>query len=109
MKLKVISYNIHKGFNWWGLRYNLKEVRKLIASYDADLVLLQEVIGENKKLSERGLYDKQFEYFSDSIWEHYSYAKNAVYQYGHHGNLILSKYPITNWTNINISTNPLFY
>lgn len=34
-----------------------------------------------------------------------SYAKNAVYDHGHHGNAILSKSPITSWKQEDISTN----
>ena len=49
----------------------------------------------------------QFEYLADSLWPHFAYGKNSVYESGHHGNAILSKYPFTFWENIDISTNKL--
>jgi len=47
----------------------------------------------------------QFEFLADETWPHYAYGKNAIYTSGHHGNAILSKYPIIGWENIDISTN----
>ena len=51
------------------------------------------------------MIDAQFEFIADSVWPHYSYAKNAVFDHGHHGNLVLSQYPIQAWEQVNISTN----
>lgn len=47
----------------------------------------------------------QFEFLADELWPHYAYGKNAVYSAGHHGNAILSKFPVISWENIDISTN----
>jgi endonuclease/exonuclease/phosphatase family metal-dependent hydrolase len=33
------------------------------------------------------------------------YGKNAVYEHGHHGNSILSRYPVKRWHNQDVSTN----
>ena len=65
-----------------------------------DLIFLQEVQGQNA-LSELS----QFEYLAQEIWPHFTYGKNAVYEKSHHGNAILSKYPILSWENIDLSTN----
>lgn len=105
MNLKVLTYNIHKGFDWNNRKYFLKEVKSLVKESQANLVFLQEVVGKNEIYKQKGLIDSQFEYLADSVWTHYSYAKNAVYDHGHHGNLILSEHPIECWENINISTN----
>jgi endonuclease/exonuclease/phosphatase family metal-dependent hydrolase len=40
---------------------------------------------------------------ADSVWPHFTYGKNAIYQEGHHGNAILSRFPITSWCNTDIS------
>lgn len=105
-KLQVLSYNIHKGFNSTNSRFLIQEIRQAIRSVGAELVLLQEVIGENKK-HEKSLNNwqarTQFEYLADDIWPHYAYGKNAIYQHGHHGNAVLSKYPFSFWENINIT------
>jgi endonuclease/exonuclease/phosphatase family metal-dependent hydrolase len=105
MILKVLSYNIHKGFDWNNKNYFLKEIKDFIKTLDVDIVFLQEVVGKNTHLEKSGLIDTQFEFLADELWPHYSYAHNAVYDHGHHGNLILSKYPILSFENINISTN----
>lgn len=105
MKLKILSYNIHKGFDWRNQNYFLHEMKDFIRSSHADIVFLQEVVGKNEKYKERGFIDQQFEFLADEIWPHFSYAHNAVYDHGHHGNLILSKFPIEHFENIDLSTN----
>ncbi len=107
MNLKVLSYNIHKGFNWNNKKYFLQDIKSLIEQSGADLVFLQEVVGQNQSYQKQGLIDAQFEYLAESIWPHHSYGANAIYDHGHHGNLILSKYPLETIENINISTNAL--
>jgi endonuclease/exonuclease/phosphatase family metal-dependent hydrolase len=105
MRLKILSYNIHKGFDWNNKNYCLEEMKKLINSSQAEIVFLQEVVGKNDKHKLKGMIDSQFEFLADEIWPHYSYAQNALYDHGHHGNLILSKYPIEHFENVNLSTN----
>lgn len=105
MRLKILSYNIHKGFDWNNRKYCLQEMKNLIRSSDAEIVFLQEVVGKNDNFKQKGLVDSQFEFLADEIWPHFSYAQNALYDHGHHGNLILSKYPIETFENLNLSTN----
>lgn len=107
MKLKILSYNIHKGYDWKMQNYFLQDMRAFINSSQADIVFLQEVVGQNTLYKKKGLIDAQFEYLADSIWPHYSYAKNSLYDHGHHGNLILSRYPIESWENIDLTTSLL--
>ena len=105
-----MSYNIHKGFNFGNKKFTLNEIRKSIQSVNADLVFLQEVQGENhtkSALHHEWPQCSHFEYLADKIWPHYAYGKNAVYPDGHHGNAILSKFPIESWQNFDISTNKL--
>jgi endonuclease/exonuclease/phosphatase family metal-dependent hydrolase len=108
--LKVLSYNIHKGFSTSNRRFILTRIRDAIRMIQPDLVLLQEVLGEHKGHSERvtGWPDQpQFDYLAHEIWPHVAYGKNAVYGAGHHGNAILSKYPFKFVENIDVSTNKL--
>lgn len=107
MKLKILSYNIHKGYDWRNRNYFLRDMKELIRAEQADIVFLQEVVGQNELYRKKGLVDSQFEFLADSVWPHFSYARNALYDHGHHGNLILSKFPIESWENINLSTNAL--
>jgi endonuclease/exonuclease/phosphatase family metal-dependent hydrolase len=107
--LKILSYNIHKGFNVGNKQFLLEEIRAAIRLVDADLVFLQEVCGflpSNPESSVSCLSaESQFEYLADSIWDHHAYGKNAIYQNGDHGNALLSKFPFVCWENIDISTN----
>jgi endonuclease/exonuclease/phosphatase family metal-dependent hydrolase len=109
-RLRVLSYNIHKGFDSSNFRFILKKLKDSIQSAQADLVLLQEVVGHHEKHKAR-IQEwptiSQFEYLADRVWPHYAYGKNAVYTHGHHGNAILSKYPILKWENVDISANRL--
>lgn len=107
-KLRVISYNIHKGFNFSNAQFILRELKEMLKEREADILFLQEVIGKNEK-HEKNLRawpsEGQFEYLADTVWRHYSYGRNAVKEGHHHGNAILSKYPILFYENIDISTN----
>lgn len=105
MLLKILSYNIHKGFDWNNKNYFLKEMKEFIKFTNADIVFLQEVVGKNSKYQEQGMVDSQFEFLADQLWPHFSYGHNAVYDHGHHGNVILSKFPIESYENIDLSTN----
>lgn len=104
--LSLITYNIHKGFGVGRLRFLLPEMRDALSELNPDFVFLQEVQGlhlrREKRINEWPELP-QFEYMAEKIWPHYLYAKNAVYQSGHHGNAILSKYSFTAFENINLS------
>ena len=104
--LRVLSYNIHKGFTL-SQAFALGGIRERIRTVQADIVFLQEVQGDHSgyKKKVKDWAGPQLEYLADSIWSHYAYGKNAVYSEGHHGNAILSKYPIRSYENIDISNN----
>ena len=103
--LRVCTYNIHKGFCSMNRRFILEQLREAIRSVDADLVFLQEVIGERIDAQPlvNGSRTSQFEFLADEVWPHHAYGKNAVYQKGHHGNAVLSKWPLIHWDNHDVS------
>jgi endonuclease/exonuclease/phosphatase family metal-dependent hydrolase len=109
-RLRVVSYNIHKGFTSGNTKFILKRIREAIQFVHPDLVMLQEVLGHHeghKQNIEDWPSEPQFEYLADQLWPHFAYGRNAVYSSGHHGNAILSKYPFTFFENIDVSTNRL--
>jgi endonuclease/exonuclease/phosphatase family metal-dependent hydrolase len=108
MRIRVLTYNIHKGICFYNRQYVLSELREAIRSVDADIVFLQEVLGMHPpdKPFETELAS-QFEFLADEIWHHFAYGKNAVYSSGHHGNAVLSKFPIVAYDNIDISNTRL--
>ena len=101
MKIRVLTYNMHKGFSLTGQKYILREIKQALQDSGADIVFLQEIVGHHKMPQ----FEPQLEYLADQIWSHYSYAKNAIYTDSHHGNAILSHFPITDFLNTSISTN----
>jgi endonuclease/exonuclease/phosphatase family metal-dependent hydrolase len=110
--LKILSYNIHKGFSPSNRKFILEEIRHAIRRVHADVVLLQEVHGQ--RLPPFGAAPDpdwpagpHFEFLAEELWPHFAYGKNAITSVGHHGNAILSKYPFLSWENIDISTNRL--
>jgi endonuclease/exonuclease/phosphatase family metal-dependent hydrolase len=46
----------------------------------------------------------QYEFLADEVWPEFAYGRNAVYDHGHHGNAILSRYPIVSWENLDVSS-----
>lgn len=104
--LTVLSLNVHKGFSLFNRRLVLHELRDAIRAVGADLVFLQEVVGEHSghaSRHERWPAVPQYEFLADSIWSSHAYGRNAVYQQGHHGNALLSRYPIDAYDNYDVS------
>lgn len=107
--LKVLTYNIHKGFTQFNTKYILNEIKNAVMGIEVDIIFLQEVMGSDPKNPNFGTA-AQFEHLADTIWQHYQYGQNSVTDLGngknkHHGNAILSKFPILDWSNHNISVN----
>jgi len=109
MRLRVLSYNIHKGYNWRGTKI-LEELRAGIRQLEADLVFLQEVGGMLHDFHDESALPNpstQLEYLAHEIWDHHAYGKNSVHSRGHHGNAILSRFALEDVINYDISTNKL--
>ncbi len=106
-KLRVVSYNIHKGFCTFN-RFTLHRIKEAIRETRADICFLQEVVGYNQIFQNKILTwptETQFEFLADAIWPHFKYGQNAIFPERHHGNAVLSKYPILMSENLDISTN----
>jgi endonuclease/exonuclease/phosphatase family metal-dependent hydrolase len=104
--LTLMTVNAHKGFGLLNRRLILTELRGAIREVGADVVCLQEVLGEHSRHRTRHPHwdaTPQYEFIADSIWPNYSYGRNAVYPEGHHGNALLSKFPIVSYRNLDAS------
>lgn len=104
--LTIATYNIHKGFSHFNRRVVMHELRERLRELDADIVFLQEVQGEHAHHARRfSNYPEgaQHEFIADRRWPHSAYGRNCVYEAGHHGNAILSRYPIVQTLNTDIS------
>lgn len=105
MMIRIVSFNIHKGYNFLNRRYTLDIIRQLLENFSPDIVLLQELHGMHPKSHPRE--KSPLEDLADKHWPFYSHGVNSVYESGFHGNAVLSRYPIKSWQNIDISTNRL--
>jgi endonuclease/exonuclease/phosphatase family metal-dependent hydrolase len=98
--------NIHKGFTSFNRRFVLKELREAVRHVGADVLFLQEVLGQHALHAKHvaGWPDQShYEFVADSIWPNFAYGRNAVYPDGDHGNALLSKFPIVHFDNIDVS------
>ncbi|HUP90635.1 MAG TPA: endonuclease/exonuclease/phosphatase family protein [Solimonas sp.] len=106
VSLKIMTLNTHKGFTSFNRKFILHELRDAVRTVSADIVFLQEVLGAHGGHSARhGNWPAapQYEFLADSIWPGVAYGRNAVYEHGHHGNAVLSKFPIVRQENHDIS------
>lgn len=105
-RFKLLTLNTHKGFNSFNRRFVLHELREAVRAEAADIVFLQEVLGSHEAHAVRvpsWPQTSQYEFLADSIWQDFAYGKNAVYTDGHHGNALLSKFPIVRYENHDVS------
>ncbi|HEX8878323.1 MAG TPA: endonuclease/exonuclease/phosphatase family protein [Phycisphaerales bacterium] len=105
--IRALSLNIHKGFSAGNRRFVLPALRDAVRATGADIVFLQEVLGRHDIHQRRVAgwpTEPQMEYLADSVWPSFAYGRNAIYESGHHGNAILSKFDIQNATNVDISS-----
>lgn len=103
---KVLTVNVHKGFTSFNRRFMLHELREAVREVAADVVFLQEVLGTHRRHASRLANFPQaphYEFLADDIWPQFAYGRNAVYDNGHHGNALLSKFPISYYENHDIS------
>ena len=95
--LKVVTYNIHKGFSQFNQHLMVHELRDQLRALDSDIVFLQEVQGMNSRHAEtmdNWPAEAQQDFLAEDVWQATAYGSNVIYDHGHHGNAILSRFPI---------------
>lgn len=110
MKLRVATYNIHKGVTSLSARPRIHSLKRALRTLDAELVFLQEVRGQDELLAVRMdspiLTIAQHEFLAGRLY-HSVYGMNREYDHGHHGNALMSRYRIMHSENLDVSDNPL--
>jgi endonuclease/exonuclease/phosphatase family metal-dependent hydrolase len=105
--ITVMTVNIHKGFTTFNRRFILPELRDAVRKVGADVVFLQEVLGTHEEHGKKwaGSWPEapHYEFLADSIWPQFAYGRNMVYPKGHHGNAVMSKFPIVHYQNHDVS------
>lgn len=105
--LTIATYNIHKGFSPFNRRMMLHELKQALDTLHADIVFLQEVQGQHLRHARRLAnwpVAPQNEFLANGMIAT-AYGRNAEYRSGHHGNALLSRHPILEWVNQDISVN----
>jgi endonuclease/exonuclease/phosphatase family metal-dependent hydrolase len=113
MKIRVATYNIHKGVSSVRGQPRVHALKQAIGLFDADVVFLQEVQGRHdRNAAQFGTQSAdhkhhwpdaaQHEFFAGES-HHSAYGMNAVYDHGHHGNALLSTFPIDATCNHDVS------
>jgi endonuclease/exonuclease/phosphatase family metal-dependent hydrolase len=103
--LHITTYNIHKGFSQFNRGLMVHELRERLRALNPDLIFLQEVQGLHERHAHRHPRwpgQPQHEFLADDIW-HNAYAQNVIYDHGHHGNAILSRFPILDSRNQDVT------
>lgn len=104
--LRICSYNIHKGFSQFNRRMVIHELRDGLRELAPDIAFLQEVQGLHHGHAGRHRDwpdSPQHEFLAQDVWPASAYGGNAVYDHGHHGNAILSRFPIAACDNHDVS------
>ncbi len=106
MKLRIATYNIHKGVSSIGSRPRIHALKQALTSMEADVYFLQEVQGRHDMLATRHAtnwpQESQHDFLAGESHTA-AYGMNAVYDHGHHGNALLSNFPIGSTGNQDIS------
>ncbi|MET3133484.1 endonuclease/exonuclease/phosphatase family metal-dependent hydrolase [Oxalobacteraceae bacterium GrIS 1.11] len=112
MKIRVATYNIHKGVTSVRGLPRVHALKQAIGLFEADVVFLQEVQGRHdRNAAQFGAQshghkhwpeEAQHEFFA-GLSHHAAYGMNAVYDHGHHGNALLSAFPIATSHNHDVS------
>lgn len=95
--LHVATYNIHKGFSQFNRQMMVHELRERLRELNPDIVFLQEVQGLHLGHAENHdnwPSEPQHEFLAENVWDSSAYGRNMLYDHGHHGNAILSRFPI---------------
>ncbi len=101
MRFRVATYNIHKCIGGLDRRYDPRRICDTLAHYNPNLVLLQEVDSGVR----RSNGDTQYQLLGDMLDMRYrTYFPNVTVRGGGvYGNAILSHYPLTHTSNIDLT------
>lgn len=102
MKLRVLSYNIHKCIGGIDRKYDPSRICEVVSKLEPDIVMMQEVDAGVK----RSNGDHQAELLAEALGlKYHTWFPNVeIKGGGQYGNAILSRYPIIESANIDLTT-----
>jgi len=105
MRLRVMTWNIHKGIGGIDRRYRPERIVEVIAHYRPDTVFLQEV----DEGARRSSFHRQVDVLGDALGlRHRCFGPNVRLRLGpgHYGNAILSRWPLYDARNVDLTVPP---
>ena len=104
MRFRILTYNIHKCIGGVDRRYEPERIRETVAHYKPDVALLQEV----DYLARRSRHHRQVDVLGELLgMRHRTWFPNVkVRGGGEYGNAILSHFPLTETSNIDLTIPP---
>lgn len=94
---------MHKGYSLFKRNYALDTIKTMLDNLQPDIVFLQELHGYHPENYEESA--SPLEILADTNWPHFKHGINSIYPSNFHGNAIMSRFPILQWGNTDISTN----
>jgi len=95
-----MTYNVHKCIGGLDRRYRPERVIAAIAHYHPDILLLQEICDGSVRNGGRA----QVELVAEALgFKHMAFQPNKRVRCGHYGNAILSRYPLTDVRDIELT------
>ncbi len=105
-QISVVTYNIHKGFSQFNQHMMVHELREQLRALSPDIVFLQEVQGRHRRHAARidnWPEEPQHDFLAEDVWQSTAYGRNVINDHGHHGNAILSRFPIAHAFNQDVT------
>jgi endonuclease/exonuclease/phosphatase family metal-dependent hydrolase len=100
MQLRVVTWNIHKGIGGVDRRYRLDRVVDLLASLAPDIAMLQEV---SEDMPRSHFHDQPAALAEALAMPHLAFGPEHRFRMGGYGNLILSRWPLTEASRVDLT------
>jgi endonuclease/exonuclease/phosphatase family metal-dependent hydrolase len=100
MKLRVVSWNIHKGIGGVDRRYDIERVANVLASLSPDIALLQEVAED---MPSSRFHDQGPMLCELLEMAHLAYGAEHRFRMGGYGNAILSRFPLSDVERVDLT------
>lgn len=97
-KFRIATYNIHK-CKGMDMRVNPRRIAHVLREIDADIIALQEVVSVESSVPEKN----QSRFIADELSFQYTMGENRKHRGGSYGNVVLSRFPIIENSNLDIS------
>jgi endonuclease/exonuclease/phosphatase family metal-dependent hydrolase len=100
MRLRIVSWNIHKAIGGVDRRYDLERVTEFLAEQKPHIALLQEVA---EGMPRSGFHD-QAELLAKALsLPHIAYGREHRFRVGGYGNAILSQFPLSDVHHVDLT------